>query len=150
MASIEMTEVSHNSELHCDMLVLDGAFPERNIYWTSLVPYGSKLWQAGCGCGTHHVQNWPGFRDQSPTGYALAQVYCKLPHWPLSNTLTLPSPPTKYNSSFDSICMSHLAASAAPTPILITPLTSLAVPVSSNLKLIVRCAWCAKLSRNAA
>jgi len=74
-------------------------------------------------------------------------------HWPLSNTFTPPSPPTKYKTSFSSTRFRiswNVRSILAPTVILRTPLISLAVPVSNNLKLIVKSASCAMLSTKAA
>ena len=67
-------------------------------------------------------------------------------HWPLSNTLTPPSPATKYKHSLSSTS----SPLAPPFVIRKTPLTSLAVPVSNNLNPITTSAWCAKLNSNPA
>jgi hypothetical protein len=132
-------EALHSFELCFDFLDLwMGLFPELGIVLDVGGPLQLKAMATLS--GTRRIRDWPCFRDQCSAVHALSQVRHRFPHWPLSKTLTLPSPPTKYNSSFASICTSHFAACASPTPILTTPLTSLAVPVSSNLKFIVRCA----------
>lgn len=66
---------------------------------------------------------------------------------PRSKTLTTPSPPTWYRYSCSSINRSRLPP---PAVILTTPLTSLAVPVSSSLKLMTASASCARDKTKAA
>ena len=65
----------------------------------------------------------------------------RLYYWPRSNTLTPPSPPTWYRYSWSS-------ARVPWCVILMTPLTSLAAPVSSSRRLSRVSASCARLSAN--
>jgi hypothetical protein len=67
----------------------------------------------------------------------------RLYYWPRSKTLTPPSPPTWYKYSW-------ALARAPRCVILMTPLTSLAVPVSSSRRLMTMSASCTRLSANQA
>ena len=109
----------------------------RDEIWNDLSP--NRDLRHTCVCVDSKLQVRDGYKYIFPRDQCLLVDVDSI-YWPLSKTFTLPSPPTKYKSSFPIAVKFPSLLNSPPAVILMTPLTSLAVPVSSNLKLTIKSA----------